>query len=158
GPRAPRRALLFFAVVGSTPLAVSLVMFFISATQLGSFCKTCVGIYVSSAILAAGAWLAWARRGDIAGSRGRDYAEPLYAHRSPHEAPPRSAGPRSEGGAAWLVVWPVLLGIATLVPPLVYVTMVPDELAFLKGCGKLEKTVEAHAALIKMKTSRSVRP
>src|SRR4051812_42546428 len=49
-PRAPG----FLAVFGVTPLLVSLVMAVISAVKLGHFCKTCVGIYVSSALLAVG--------------------------------------------------------------------------------------------------------
>src|SRR4051794_11107628 len=61
GKAASKRALLFYALFGVTPLLVSLVMFFISATQLGSFCKTCIGIYLSSALLAAGAILAYLR-------------------------------------------------------------------------------------------------
>src|SRR6476661_5584067 len=59
GPRASKNALLFFAAIGITPLAVSLLMFFISITKLGSLCKTCVGIYLSSTHLAAAAFFAW---------------------------------------------------------------------------------------------------
>ncbi|MFO0591227.1 MAG: vitamin K epoxide reductase family protein [Polyangiaceae bacterium] len=49
---APRRAQQFLFGVSLTPLAVSVLMFVISLTKLGTFCKTCVGIYVSSALLA----------------------------------------------------------------------------------------------------------
>ena len=52
GPSAPRKSYQFLFVAGLTPLLASLVMFIISATRLGSFCKTCVGIYVASALLA----------------------------------------------------------------------------------------------------------
>src|SRR6266550_1860832 len=55
GESASKKALVFFAATGATPLVVSAVMFFISVTKIGSLCKTCVGIYVSSAILATGA-------------------------------------------------------------------------------------------------------
>ena len=50
--RAPRRGQQFLFAVSLTPLAVSVLMFVISLTKLGSFCKTCVGIYASSALLA----------------------------------------------------------------------------------------------------------
>lgn len=50
--RAPRRAHQFLFLAGLTPLAVSAVMFVISLTKLGTFCKTCVGIYVGSGLLA----------------------------------------------------------------------------------------------------------
>jgi uncharacterized membrane protein len=156
GPRASQRALLFYALFGCTPLAVSLVMFFISATQLGSFCKTCVGIYLSSALLAAGAIMAFVRA-----RREPDVdpmAEPLYAHRSPHVAPRSGSGSRPQGNLVWFLAWPVLLGVAAVLPALVYVTHVPNQLPYLKGCGKLEKATETHGALLKMKTARSVRP
>jgi uncharacterized membrane protein len=55
GERASRRTLAFFAVIGTTPLLVSLLMLTISITQLGQICKTCAGIYISSALLAFGA-------------------------------------------------------------------------------------------------------
>src|SRR5580700_577469 len=59
GRIAPRRALLFLAVFAVTPLLASVLMGTISALKLGHFCKTCVGIYVSSALLALGGILTW---------------------------------------------------------------------------------------------------
>src|SRR5580704_4052857 len=49
GRAAPRRALLFLAIFGASPLLVSVLMATVSALKLGHFCKTCVGIYASSA-------------------------------------------------------------------------------------------------------------
>src|SRR4051794_18911622 len=116
GKAASRRALLFYALFGSTPLAVSLVMFFISATRLGSFCKTCVGIYVSSALLATGAIMAYLRASKESGAI--DMAEPLYAHKSPHAAPPpRPVAERPAGAWAWVAIWAVLLAFFALLPP-----------------------------------------
>src|SRR5690606_22189450 len=57
GSAASRTAVGFFAAVATTPLLVSLGMLFISATKVGAFCKTCVGIYIASALLCAGAVL-----------------------------------------------------------------------------------------------------
>src|SRR6185503_5146764 len=51
---APKAAVTFFAGVSVTPLIVSLVMLTISVTKLGHLCKICVGIYISSFIVAAG--------------------------------------------------------------------------------------------------------
>jgi uncharacterized membrane protein len=48
GSKASQRTYGFFALVGITPLLVSLLMLTISLTQLGQLCKTCVGIYISS--------------------------------------------------------------------------------------------------------------
>ncbi len=53
---APRKyAAEFFGLTALTPLCVSGLMAFISATKLGEFCKTCTGIYVSSGVLAVAA-------------------------------------------------------------------------------------------------------
>lgn len=49
---APRRGQQFLFLAGITPLAVSVLMFVIALTKLGEFCKTCVGIYISSTLLA----------------------------------------------------------------------------------------------------------
>jgi uncharacterized membrane protein len=133
GDGASKKALTFFSIAGMTPLLVSAVMFFISVTKIGSLCKTCVGIYVSSALLAVGAFLAY-----------RGLGAPLVERRSGKWGPP----------ALWAVG---LLG-ATLLPSLVYASAVPDERPYLRACGKLEKSVEAHNALVRMKTSKSVRP
>ena len=132
GDGASRKALTFFSIAGMTPLLVSLFMFFISVTKIGSLCKTCVGIYVSSALLAVGAFLAYRQLGD-----------PLVERREGKWGPP--------------VVWVVALLVAALLPSLVYAGAVPDQRPYLKSCGKLEKPVEAHGALIRMKTPMSVR-
>ena len=55
GWQRPRRAAQFLAAISLTPVAASAVMAFLSATRLGHFCKTCVGIYASSALLAGAA-------------------------------------------------------------------------------------------------------
>src|SRR5688572_9846556 len=46
GEHAPRRASHFLFLGGVTPLVVSVLMLLISALRLGTFCKTCIGIYV----------------------------------------------------------------------------------------------------------------
>src|SRR5258708_7074297 len=105
----------------------------ICITKLGSLCKTCVGIYLSSTLLAAAAFFAWRalREGNGQASPGK-WGPPL--------------------------LWLLALGACTLLPSLVYASAVPDQRSYLKGCGKLEKTVETHNALLKMKTPSSVRP
>jgi hypothetical protein len=133
GPAAPRKALLFFGIFGMTPLLASLLMFFISITRLGSLCKTCVGIYLSSAVLAVAA---------------------LFALRASR------AGDPARAGGSWVAVAAAAVGLAVsvLLPSVVYASSVPDERPFLKACGKLQKTTESHNALLKMRTAQSVRP
>src|SRR4051812_34226037 len=56
--RVPRMAYAFLGVAAIGPLLASLVMFVISAVKLHTFCKLCVGIYVSSIGLAVGGAIA----------------------------------------------------------------------------------------------------
>src|SRR6266540_1600003 len=133
GAHAPRTALLFFGATGVTPLLVSLLMFVISITKLGTVCLTCVGIYVASALLAVAALLAF-----------RSLDDPFVA--------------RPAGRWAGPLMWVLGLGAATLIPSVVYASAVPDHRSYMKSCGKLEKAVESHNALLKMKTAKSVRP
>jgi uncharacterized membrane protein len=136
GPRASKKAIWFFAAAGATPFVVSLVMFVISVTKIGSLCKTCVGIYLSSALLFAAALLALRA------------AKPTYAETAPR--PVGSWGPT--------FLWAAALAASAILPSLVYAAAVPDQRPFLANCGKLDKTTESHHALLRLKTAQSVRP
>ena len=131
GSQASRKALFFFAALGMTPLGVSLVMFTISVTRLGSLCRTCLGIYFASTLLAVAAFIAL---------------------RAAFE---RSGRPAGKWGPPAL--WSAGLLACTLLPSLVYARAVPDQRPYLKGCGKLDRPIETHGALIKMRTPSSVR-
>ncbi len=132
GERASRRTLGFFAVVGSTPLLVSLLMLTISLTQLGQLCKTCVGIYLASALLAFGAVTAWlSARGDSA-------------------RPPLSF--------ALVPVWLVALGVTTLAPAVVYAATAPDQRPYLTQCGELKVTKIKGDSPVKIHGTRPVQP
>src|SRR5262245_57325044 len=76
--RAPRVAYVFLALAGLGPLAASITMFVISLTRLHTFCKTCIGIYAASILLAVGAVLAAleARR-PPASARPKSVVDPL---------------------------------------------------------------------------------
>ncbi len=137
--RAPRRAVGFFGIVGLSPFLVSIVMFTISATQLGSFCKTCVGIYIASFLLALGSVFGLiALRRDRGGSVTAD-------------------GPRPEG--SWLVpiAFLMALGAVTLVPAAVYASAVPDHRPYLDKCGTIRREATPNDALLKITGSRPVR-
>jgi uncharacterized membrane protein len=130
--RAPRVAFLFLGIAGVGPLLASLVMFVISATKLHSFCKLCVGIYVSSLALAIAAVLAlrhFARLG-----KQEDEGPGL-----PFVAP-----------AAWLLA----LGAAPLLPALVYIGSLPDFRPLLTKCGSVALKAESHSSLLKIPTAR----
>jgi hypothetical protein len=131
--RAPRGAVAFYALVGVTPLLVSLVMFVLSITKLDAVCKTCAGIYVSSFLLAVGSVWAW------------------LAARGP-------GGPSRPIGPLLPIAWLVALGAVTLLPALVYAASVPDESKYITGCGEIKKPPDDRDALLHMKTARSTQP
>jgi uncharacterized membrane protein len=136
GPRASKAATIFFAVVGVTPLLVSVVMFIIAVTQLGTICQTCLGIYIASLLVAVGAVLG------LLGLRRR--------------APTDEERPR--GNLLLPAVWLAVLGTLTLLPAGVYAASVPDERPYFTGCGKLAKPDAKPGVLVHMAGPRAVKP
>jgi uncharacterized membrane protein len=132
GERAPRRAGGFFALVGVTPLLVSVLMLTISLTQLGQLCKTCVGLYISSFLLAFGAVSFWL------GNRSE-----------------RSA---SLVSVPLLAAWLVVLGITTLTPALVYAASTPDQRPYITQCGEIKQVKIKGDSPIKLRGSHAVQP
>lgn len=126
GSRASRKAVVFFGAVGLTPLLVSLVMFLIAIIKLGELCQTCVGIYISSGLVALGSLLG------------------LLTLR-PSEGPLRPAG-------NWLLppAWLVALGACTLAPSLVYAATAPDQRPYIKSCGTLKKPGLEKSAAVRL--------
>jgi uncharacterized membrane protein len=134
--RAPKRALQLLGVTGFVPLGASLVMFGISLTQLHTFCKVCVGIYASSAIVAVGAVVAW---------------RALSLEKRDRVVRPVGKMPTLAGGLA-------ALGVASLLPAAVYASSLPDYRPYLTSCGALAQPTEAHNALLKIPTTTPKRP
>jgi uncharacterized membrane protein len=132
GERTSRSTLGFFALVGSTPLLVSLLMLTISLTQLGQVCKTCAGIYISSALLAFGAISAW------------------LAARSDTSRPALSF--------ALVPAWLAALGVTTLAPAVVYAASAPDERPYLTQCGEIKQPKIKGDSPVKIHGSRAVQP
>jgi uncharacterized membrane protein len=131
GTRASSRTYGFFALVGVTPLLVSLLMLTISLTQLGQLCKTCVGIYVSSFLLAFGSVTAWlANRGQ--GSPA--------------------------GGWALVPVWLAALGVTSLAPAIVYAASVPDQRSYITQCGEIKQPKMKGDSPVKLRGTRAVQP
>jgi uncharacterized membrane protein len=127
--QAPKHAVTFFAAVSVTPLIVSLVMLTISMTKLGNLCKTCVGIYISSFLVAGGG---------LAG---------LFTLKG--EERPRV-------GPLLPLAWLAALGIVTLVPSFVYAASVPDQRPYLAKCGSLKQPKMTTGAPLKIRGSRAV--
>jgi uncharacterized membrane protein len=151
GRAAPRRALVFLAFFGTTPLLVSILMGTISALRLGHFCRTCVGIYASSTLLAIAA---------IAGYLGDRGGEP-FSRPPAHPALPRTLPGdaaatvvdreplfRPDGPLYLLPAWALALALFAAVPALLYVSALPSYASYITGCGKLEKPPEAGNVLL----------
>jgi uncharacterized membrane protein len=138
GASAPRKAVGFFGVVGITPLIVSAIMFTISATQLHSFCKVCVGIYAASFLLALGALLGLFGIRKSAGPAG-----------DPEERP----------AGSWMipVAWLPALGAVSLIPAAVYASGVPNHRPYLDKCGTIKRAPTATDGLLPIKGARSVK-
>jgi hypothetical protein len=126
--------------LGATPLLVSIVMGVISATQLGTFCKTCVGIYISSLVLAVGA---------LGG---------LLALRKAPSPEAEGAPARASGSWVAALAWLPALAAVTLIPAVVYAGVVPDERPYLASCGQLKIEASAKDDLVKLPASHPVRP
>ena len=155
GGRAPKKSVVFFALVSLTPLIVSIVMGVIAATKLGTFCKTCVGIYISSFVLALGGILGLATI--------REGAQPPTGSTgtvpgAPYGPPPDAPAARPALSIVFPVIWLAVLGATTFVPAVAYTASLPDHRPYLQGCGKLKKPKDTHNVLLKVSTRRSVQP
>ncbi|WP_437671380.1 vitamin K epoxide reductase family protein [Sorangium sp. So ce131] len=174
---APRRAAHFLFLAGLTPLAVSILMAVISAVRLGVFCKTCVGMYISSALLAAGGvWAfledrrearaaAWsgapARAASAAGAGAVGPTVPMapLGVEGPAGAAAATPAPARRMGS-WILLpcWLVALGVSTATPALLYASALPSYASYMTGCGKLEKPTEPNGALLHVKPPGAVQP
>jgi uncharacterized membrane protein len=132
GARASKRSWMLLSLLGVMPFCASVLMFFISLTRLGAFCKVCVGIYVSSTVLAVAAGFGWS-------TVRRETGRPLGSI-----VPPLA----SLAG----------LGVAAILPAVAYVSALPDFKPYLSSCGKLAIPTESHGALLKLPTKNPVQP
>lgn len=157
GATASRRALQAFGLASLTPLLASAVMFTISLTRLGAFCKLCVGLYAASLLLAIAGVLVLKQ---IARER---LAEVSASMRAPLEdayavpADPEPA-PRPTGRLAIIPIAFAALGVFASAPAFAYVSALPDYGPLLSKCGQLLVSTEKHGALVKLPTSRPVQP
>ncbi len=152
GPSAPRRAAQFFGAVSVTPLLVSGLMFAISALKLGQYCKTCVGIYVASALLAVGGI------GVLLDARGGPAPAPATTDKPEGGGEGTAGGGRPQGSLLLVPAWLVMLGIFAVTPALLYVSALPTYSTYITGCGKLLKATEPNNALLHMSPAGAKQP
>jgi uncharacterized membrane protein len=168
GNAASKRAWQGFGVAALTPLVASAVMFFLSLTRLGAFCKLCVGLYAASVLLFVAGVIALRKAGGTPvsaedtlpdpspfGATPPGYPEPAYA--VPSEPVPPSVltslaalGAVPTGHALVPPGMLATLGAFALAPALVYVAALPDYRPHLASCGKLADPTDKHSALVKM--------
>lgn len=151
GARAPRKAIGFFGVAAFAPVLASLVMIGISIMKLGTFCLVCVGIYISSFVLAGAALFGAAALGQEPPVRTRGPGSPYDRPADPY------GGARPDVGWTHPPLWLVALAIFTLAPALVYASAMPDHRPYLGNCGTLRETEEPNKALLHMVTPKSTR-
>lgn len=137
--RSSRASHAFFAIVSITPLIVSLIMFTISVTKLGSLCKTCVGTYIASALLAAGGVSGW-----------------IAARRSAADLGTGGDASRPDGNPLMAAFWLFVLGAVTILPAGVYAASAPDHRPYLNQCGELRKPEDPSSALLKFRGTNPV--
>jgi len=118
------------AALAAGPFVVSLVMAYLSATRLGTFCKTCMGIYFSSTALFAGGLLAFL-------ALRRETTTPPWSGEGENTA----AELPSRVDGSWFVtpLWLALLGGAAILPGVAYAKSVANHDDRIGSCGKLAK-------------------
>lgn len=165
---ASRRLWQAYGVAAVTPLVASLVMFVISLLKVHAFCKLCMGMYVGSAVLAAGGILALTK---IVGPAARGMVdtngEPLghsatipmgpIGHPTPPPQDP-SARPMPLGSVLGALAVFAGLGAFVILPALVYVAAMPDYHAKIASCGTIPQPADKYGALVKLATARPKRP
>ena len=181
-PRAgSRRVWQAYGLASITPLLASLVMFVISLLKVHAFCKLCMGMYVGSALLAAGGIVALVKivRPAAKGMAPVDpflHEEPRVRpqHRPGHIAtqPMIPLGQPVQAGAPYaaaheplplgsmlgpLVLFGVL-GLFVLLPAVVYAASMPDYRTKIVSCGTIAQPTEKHGALVKLATLHPKRP
>jgi len=164
--RAPRRAAQFLGFASLTPLVASVIMGVISATKLGQFCKTCVGIYGASLLLAgAGVAALVLERREARTQLFLSAAAPTKeAGQVPptivDDALPNAAQPpaRRVGGVLLIPSWLLALGLFAAIPALIYVSSLPSYTSYIAGCGKLAKPTEPNGALLKIAPPGATQP
>ncbi len=131
GRNASRYAVKTASFLAIGPFVVSLGMAYLSATRLGTFCKTCMGIYGGSIALFSGAVLGFLALSRETSSFAAD------GERDTAPAPPA----RAVGRLVLVPGWLALLAAAALTPPLAYAKSVPNHDEKIAACGKIPKPI-----------------
>jgi uncharacterized membrane protein len=180
GADAPRRVHQFSFAASLAPTAASVTMLVISAVKLGTYCKTCVGIYVASGLLLVAGVASlvldlrenkreraerdlWERSGSAAKANARveptlpDLDGPTVKEERPLGARV-GQGHRPSGHWAFILLWLAGLGASALLPPALYVGSLPSYADKIASCGKLEELREPTGALLQVTPKGATQP
>ncbi len=134
-----RRATGFLTLATALPAATSLVMLMISVTKLGTACKLCIGIYISSALCIIGALIGWRKAvhgGALAESKGSG------AQLVAVEAEPATTG---------FLAGMFGVGVAfVLVPVMLYLVIAPDHSKFVGTCDGLTHPDDSYGVMVRV--------
>jgi uncharacterized membrane protein len=149
-----RRATGFYALAALLPVLASVVMGYIALSELDAACKSCIGIYVASAMVLTGALGMWVRaRGEVAiGGAGAEISDPEWAS-DEEEGGSDSfeaelaeiSGRRGSGSSAGPMSFGMLgamfgLGLVFVAVPVgAYMASAPDHSRFVGACGELDE-------------------
>lgn len=126
-PKETRRPAGFLALAALLPLGASLTYFVIAVVSVGQLCTTCVGIYLSTALLIGGVgWLL---------------------------ATLRRQGALSLRPAGWWVAWAVELALIVAIPVAAYVASLPSYDEAIVSCGRLARPQGPRRATVPLKTA-----
>jgi uncharacterized membrane protein len=159
--RASRRMNLAFGLAGLSPLPVTIFLFAISLTELGQFCKLCVGLYISSILLAVASVIALlaarvSKRGGASADATVVDPEPWHQKQGNRRVAPTVID-EAETPAGSFASVPIVFALSAFfsaLPSLVYAGSLPDYKPLLLGCGKAATLTEPHGALVKIPTLR----
>lgn len=181
---ASKRSWQAYGVAVLTPLPVTGLMFYLSAAQIGEFCKLCLGLYAASIVLAAAGISALVKasgkltakqqqRLDDAAStvvdpepwhqRAREIDKDLAKAKSLSEnrkvAPTViDDGPVPTGSILLFPAFLLAVGAAAVLPAAVYGASVGDYKSYVSSCGTIPETTEKHGAFVKVATTQAKHP
>jgi uncharacterized membrane protein len=135
------RATGFLALATLLPAATSLIMLTISLTKLGTTCKLCIGIYLSSALCLAGAGVLWRRavHNALVGSSKGSSAQLLEVSVASEPASTRFLG--------------VMFGLGVLfvvVPVALYFAVAPNHAKFIGTCDGLVHPDDTYGVMVRL--------
>lgn len=122
----------FLLAAALLPLLSSLVMGYFSFVTLAAACKLCIGIYVASVALFAGACALWAT-----------------ARARPAVSGDAEGGREGSSGPWAVLAWALALGVLFVALPVgIYAAAAPDFSGYAGSCGSLARTEDPQRALL----------